>query len=1055
MNNKILTFAAALTLCVGLSAQTVKVSGVVTEGSTGEPLIGGTVMVVGTSNGVTTDADGRYSINAPVGKTLEYSCLGFISKTVKVAKAGTVNVILDEDSMMLEQAVAIGYGTMKRSDLTGAVASIGEDAIKQGVNTSIEQAMQGRIAGVQVMQNSGAPGGGISVQIRGINSLNGNEPLYIIDGVAISGQTSDNSSVLGSINPSDIVSMEVLKDASATAIYGSRASNGVVIITTRKGEEGKPKLSYEGYAGLQQLPKYLPTMTLPQYAEWYNTRAELQGWGEMEEFKDPSLLSEGTNWQKEIFKTAFMHNHQLSITGGTDKSSYAISGGYLDQDGVGLGSNFQRATMRANFDARITNWLNVGLNTSYAYTKQTTSIDDNGAITTALDQRPDVPARNPDGSFGSQDPDRSFNTFYSNPLFEATMKENYNTGNSFNYNVYANLTPVKGLSLRIEYAGSQSNGNTYFYQPSYSYGYVIKTSQSTRSANNSTYSSMKEYATYELPLGNHYFQVMAGHEAQWGSWEYLSGSREGYISNSLHSLAVGDASTATNSGNSSSWAIESFFGRLNYSYADRYLLTATVRADGSSNLGPNNRWGVFPSAAFAWKAGNEEFLKDVSWLDNLKLRLGWGIVGNQNASTYAYGTSMNNVTTAWGTSYYPGNFSNPDLKWEETQSYNVGLDFSAFDNRIEFIFDAYYKNITNLMMQASLPGYIINTEGMGMSAPWVNAGEMQNKGLEFTLNTVNISRPEFSWRSGLTLSFNRNKITALYSEDSKIFGSNGGNVYTISEVGQPVGLYYGYNVIGMFCEAEDFYQHDSAGNRIVDVDGNYLMTPRPVDSEGNMYEISETSIWLGDYIFEDVNGDGVIDEKDRTVIGDPNPIFTFGFNNTLTWRNFELTLFFNGSVGNSVYNVLRMNHTDPSGYGGKLQEVANFARVAKIDEYGDKSFENYYVTNPGTAQVQRISLAGANNNDNNRISSRFVEDGSYLRLKSVSLAYNLPRRFTEKIGMSWAQVYVNVQNAFTLTKYTGYDPEVGAYGQSVLLQGFDNGRYPSQRIYTIGAKINF
>ena len=1063
MTHKAFTFCralAALALATLLAAfnanaQSVKVSGVVSETGTGEPIIGAAVLIQGTRTGVVTDVDGHYALSAEVGKTLEVSCLGYNTKTVKVPKSGSLNIQLSEDSMMLEQSVAIGYGTMKRSDLTGAVSSINEDAIKQGVNTSIEQAMQGRIAGVQVMQNSGAPGGGISVQIRGINSLNGNEPLYIIDGVAISGQTSDNSSVLGSINPSDIVSMEVLKDASATAIYGSRASNGVVIINTKRGEEGKPKLSYEGYAGLQQLPKYLSTMTLPQYAEWYNTRAALQGWGEMEEFKDPTLLSEGTNWQKELFRTAFMHNHQVGLTGGTKTMSYAISGGYLNQDGIGLGSNFERATLRANFDAEVTKWLKVGLNTSYAYTKQTTTLDETGAIVTALDQRPDVAAKNPDGSFGAQDPDKSFNTFYSNPLFEATMKENYNTGNSFNYNIYADITPLKGLSIRAEYAGSQSNTNTYYYQPSYTYGYVVKNSESTRGWSGSTYQSFKTYATYEHAFGSHYFQVMAGHEAQWGSWEYLSGTRKGYISNSLHSLAVGDASTATNNGNGSSWAIESYYGRLNYNYADRYLLTATLRADGSSNLGPNNRWGWFPSAAFAWRASNEEFLKDVSWLENLKLRMGWGIVGNQNAGTYAYGTTMSNTATAWGTSYFPGNYANPDLKWEETQSYNVGLDFAAFNNRVEFIFDAYYKNITNLMMQASLPGYIINSEGAGMSAPWVNAGEMQNKGLEFTLNTVNISKPEFSWRMGLTLSFNRNKITALYSEDSKIYGTYGGNVYTISEVGQPVGLYYGYNVIGMFCQESDFYKQDSAGNFLLDEDGNRIPVARPADSNGDPYPISETSIWLGDYIYEDVNDDGVIDEKDRKVIGDPNPKFTFGWNNSLTWKNFELTLFFNGSVGNSVYNVLRMNHTDPSGYGGKLQETADFARVVQIDPEGGKDVSNYYVSNPNTAKVQRISLAGANNNDNNRISSRFIENGSYLRLKSVSLAYNLPRKFTDRLNIGWAQVYVNCQNAFTITAYSGYDPEVGAYGQSVLLQGLDNGRYPSQRIYTAGLKLNF
>ena len=1049
---------AAVLMGVGLftgHAQQVKVSGVVTEASTGETIIGAAVAVQGTSNGTVTNEKGRYEISVPAGATLEYSCIGYQTKTVTVGKSGTIDVVLDDDTILLEQAVAIGYGTMKRSDLTGSVASISEDQIKQGVNTSIEQAMQGRIAGVQVLQNSGAPGGGISVQIRGINTFNGNEPLYIIDGVAMSGQTSDNTSVLSGINPSDIVSLEVLKDASATAIYGSRASNGVVIITTRRGEEGKPKISYEGYAGVQQLSKFLKSMTLPEYAEWYNLRASMQGWGEMEEFKDPTLLTEGTNWQKELFHNAFMHNHQVGLTGGSKGMNYAISGGYLNQDGIGLGSNFERFTFRANFDADVTSWLKVGVNASYASTKQVTTLDEAGAIVTALDQRPDVPARNPDGTFGSQDPDKSFNTFFSNPLFEATMKENYSTGQSFNYNLYANINPLKGLNLRIEYAGNASTGESHYFQPAYQYGYVIQESLSTKGNSASKYRSFKTYATYDINVNKFKMQVMAGHEAQSGSWSNVSASRKGYITDSIHSLNVGDADTATNGGGGSSWAIESFYGRFNFNYDDRYLVTATARYDGSSNLGKNNRWGFFPSAAFAWRINNESFLKDVNWLNNLKLRLGWGKVGNQNASTYAYGTTMKTTVTAMGTGFFPGNYANPDLQWEETQSFNAGIDFAAFGNRVEFIADVYYKHIDNLMMQASLPAFLIDPDGAGMSAPWVNAGVMINKGLELTLNTVNISKPRFSWKSGLTLSFNRNTVKELYSTDSNVFGTYGGNIYTISTAGQPVGLYYGYNAIGMFTCEDDFYVKDASGNFVLNEDGSRKEVARPVDTDGNMYPIAENSIWVGDYIWEDVNGDGIINEKDRKVIGNPNPAFTFGFSNTITWRNFELSFFFNGSYGNSVYNILRQTHSDPGGYGGKLSDVAKFARVGLIDPDGDNVIGNVRVTNAGEALVQRISLGGQNNNDNNRISSRFVEDGSYIRLKNISLAYNLPHTVTEKMKIGWAQVYVNVQNVFTISKYSGYDPEVGAMGQSVLLQGLDNGRYPSQRIYTAGIKFSF
>lgn len=1053
---RILPVLALCFISMNSSAQNVTVSGIVSSNADGEPLIGATVSEKGTSNAVFTDVEGNYSIKTKVGATLVYSYVGYEAKNVKVGKSSTMDISLNENTAVLDEVVVVGYGAMKRSDLTGAVSSINEDAIKQGVNTSIEQAMQGRIAGVQVTQNSGAPGGGISVQIRGVNSLNGNEPLYVIDGVAISGQTSDDSSVLSSINPADIVSVEVLKDASATAIYGSRASNGVVLISTRQGKEGKAKISYEGYVGWQQLPKRVDTMNLPEYAEFYNIRAEIRGYGERADFYDPTLLTNGTDWQGELFRTAFMQNHQVGVTGGFKGTTYSISGGFIDQDGIGVGSNFRRASFRANFDTEITKWLNVGIRASYTDKKQVTTMSDNSLLNTALDQRPDIPARNPDGTFGFMEKDDN-NTYFSNPLFEALMRENYNTGRQFYYNAFANIKPVKGLNLRIEYGGNGSNNNTYFFQPNYQYGTVIVESESRRGSSKSDSWSLKTYATYDFNImEKNRFQIMAGHEAQHGTWENLNGSRKGFISDSIHNLDVGDASTATNSNAGSAWAIESYYGRLNYNFDDRYLLTATVRGDGSSNFGPNNRWGVFPSAALAWRISNEKFLRNVNWLSNLKLRLGWGIVGNQNAATYAYGTTMKNTTTAWGTGYYPGNYSNPDLKWEETHSYNVGLDLSLLENRIEFIVDAYYKDTNNLLMTASLPAYIIDSEYIGMTAPWVNVGGLNNKGLEFTLNSTNINTRDWTWNMGITLSLNRNKLTKLYSADSEVFGKVGDEVITRSATGDPVGQFFGYNVIGMFTKEADFYQHDANGEFLHDDDGNRIPVARPCDSNGDLYPIDPNSIWVGDYIYEDVNKDGKIDEKDRKYIGNPNPDFTFGFNNVIKYKDFTLQLFFNGSVGNDVYNVLYRNHTDPIKWNGKVNDVADFARIEMIDPaLGDKDITNVYISNPETAKVQRISAAGRNNNDNNRFSSRFIEDGSYLRLKNISLSYDLPRKILKKAGISYLQVYGGIQNLFTISKYRGYDPEIGAQGQNVLLQGIDNGRYPSQRIYTVGLRLNF
>lgn len=1038
-------------------AQSVNISGTVTDANTGEEVIGATVKVKGASGGTITDAMGNYKMSVASGATIEVSYVGYQTKQVKVTKGGQLDIQIAEDVNMLEQVVVVGYGVMKRSDLTGSVSSIDEKAIKQGVNTSLEQAMQGRIAGVQVTQNSGAPGGGISVQIRGINSLSGNEPLYVIDGIQVSGNTSSNNSVLSSINPSDITSIEVLKDASATAIYGSRASNGVVLITTKRGEEGKAKIQYEGYMGWQKLPKKLSVMNLPQYADFYNVRAAIQGWGTREDYRHPELLTNGTDWQDELFQVAFMHNHTLNVNGGNKDMHYSISGGYLDQDGVGIGSGFTRASFRGNFDTNVTDWLQIGTNVAYSNTKQTITFTESNVISTALSQFPDVAPRNPDGSYGVPEVN-DFATYYSNPIFEANMKENRTDNYQLDYNVFANIMPLKGLNVRIEYGGNRGWYNSYYFVPEYTYGSIMVESQSTRSKNLSKYASFKQYATYNFDIkSDHHFSVMLGHEAQWGNWESLSATRKGYISDAIHSLNVGDSSTATNSGDDGTeWGIESYFGRLNYNLLDRYLITATLRTDGSSSFGENNRWGWFPSAAIAWRISNEPFMEKAKFISNLKLRLGWGHVGNQSSGSYAYGATMSNVATAWGTGYYPGNFPNANLKWESTKAWNIGLDLSLFNNRIEFIVDWYYKNTDNLLMQASLPSYVINNDWMGMTAPWVNTGAIRNTGVEFTLNTVNISKKDLQWRTGATLSINRNKLTALNSEGSTITGTIGTETYTLSEIGGPVGRFYGYKVIGMFKEESDFYQKNAQGEFLLDATGNKVPVARPVDTNGELQPIAQNSIWVGDYIFEDINGDGKITESDRTFIGNPNPKFTFGLNNTITWKDFELSFFFNGSIGGDIYNLVRQQHTNTQGYGNKMSDVSNYARIALYDPEGSANdITNVYVSNAATASVQRISAAGTSLNDNNRVSDRFVENGSYVRLKTLSLAWNLPKKWLAPLKLDWVQVYGNVQNLFTISKYEGYDPEIGAQGQSVILQGIDNYRYPSQRIYTFGLKVKF
>ena len=1020
------------------------VTGVVTSGTDGEALIGVSVQVKERPQvGTITDFEGRYSLQARSNETIVFSYIGFKSQEVKASKT-VVNVELEEDSEILDEVVVVGYGTMKRSDLTGSVVSVGEDEIKQSIVTSLDQALQSKAAGVSVTQNSGTPGGGISVSIRGINSLNGNEPLYVIDGVAISGNNDSNSSVLSSINPSDVVSMEILKDASATAIYGSRASNGVVLITTKQGQAGKTRITYEGYYGLQQLPKKLGVMNLREYAEYQNLRAEVIGFGERAEFADISLLGEGTDWQGEIFQNASMHNHQLNISGGNDNVKYSLSAGYLQQEGIAIGSDFERFSARVNMDNKITKWLSTGLRASVAQTTQNNTIDSGNIIRTAIEQLPDTPARNPDGSWGAQ-AENMYGTYFSNPVAEALMRENYNRGLQMYVDFFADVTLWKGLVFRAEYAGNYYYSNTYQYTPSYDYGHYVQSSTGSRGANNGSNWTLKTYLTYNGTFGKHNISVMAGHEAQENSYETLYASRDNYLFNTIHELNMGDSSTAKNSSGRGSSAIESYYGRLNYGYDDRYLATFTVRGDGSSSFGPANRWGVFPSMALAWKINNEKFLKNVKWLNNLKLRLGWGLVGNQSASSYAYGVTMASAASIWGTGFYAGNYPNDKLKWEETKAWNAGIDLNLFDNRVEFIFDTYLKNTDNLLMQASLPSYVTGI----INSPWVNAGAMENKGAEFTLNTVNISKKDFTWRTGITISFNKNKITKLYTETAGLSGTiDGAQTLTYSTVGQPVGQYYGYKVIGMFKEESDFYQRDADGNFLLDKNGNRL----PVALPENQH-IAKDEVWVGDYIFEDLNGDGVIDEQDRTYLGNPEPKFSYGFNNTFTYKGFDMNIFINGVYGNKLVNLFRKDFTNPMRNSNLLKEATGIAHVELIDPAQPEEIWNVHVSNPESATVQRLNTADGN--DNNRMSSRFVEDGSYLRIKNISLGYTFPQKWTRKWHIENLRVYMNIQNAFTFTKYKGYDPEVGAYNYNVLLRGVDYARYPSQRIYTVGLNLSF
>lgn len=1044
--NKQMIFAFFLMLIPVVSmAQSVAVRGTVKD-ATGETLLGVNVMEQGTSNGTITDLDGKFEIRVAANATLTFTYVGYKPLNVAVNNRQNIAVVLEPDTKLLDEVVVVGYGQMRRSDVTGSVVSVSSEAIQKTVSTSIDQVLQGRAAGVQVQQNSGMPGGSSSIRIRGINSLNAsNEPIFVIDGVVIDGSTGSSSeNALASINPSDIVSMDILKDASATAIYGSRAANGVILITTKRGQKGDAKISYNGYTGWQEMPKKLRLLNLQEYAYHKNARtlaAIVQG---DDNFVRPDLLGVGTDWQDELFTQAPMTSHNLSMTGGNELTNFAIGAGYLSQDGIAIGSGFERLSLRSNVDAQLRKWLKTGVNFNFSNSTQKVTVADESLIKIALKQTPNVAVRNADGGYDGPDT-REY--VQNNPVGLAMIKENYNEKTGIRANTYLEAKVIEGLTYKTELSFDYGINNTYKFNPSYSFG-AIESSvvESERAKSYSKFWSWRNIVNYNRTFDElHSINFMAGQEMQKSQWEYLMGFRNGFITNVAHDLNAGDANSAKNSGSSGGGALMSYFGRMFYSFDDKYLLTATLRRDGSSNFAPGNRWGWFPSAALAWKISNESFLHNHDVIDNLKLRLGWGRVGNQNIESYAYTSTMATVASIWGTALLSGNTANPDLKWETTSSSNIGVDFNLFRNRIEFIADFYYKKTDNLLLRLPLPAYV-GTAGQGStSPPWANIGSLENKGVELTLNTVNIDKKGFSWRSNFVFSLNRNKVLSLDTEssilDREIQEGSERTIVTRTAVGQPIGQYYGYKVIGRFEKATDFYYKDANGN------------VQPIALPQGM-SIGETGVWIGDYIFEDRNNDGVIDEEDRTYIGNPEPKFTYGIGNTFAYKNFDLTVSLTGSYGNRIINYQRRWLENPRENTNVLKAATEYAVLDRIDPAGPNDYRNIHIVG-GNPYMPRMAASSAASTSNFRYSDKFVEDGSFLRIQNISFGYTLPRRLTSKAGIETLKFYTNLQNVFTFTKYSGYDPEVGSNNQDALMTGIDNARYPSPRIYTFGLNLTF
>lgn len=1049
MKRSFLLFITSMLLYVSGYAQTLKIVGKVTSADNSQPMPGVNIKVKGSATGTVSAFDGSYTITAAPGNVLVFTFLGYSSQQVPVKESGTINVKLNPTSSDLNEVVVIGYGKAKRKDVTGSISSIKGDDLRQTLPTTFDQALQGKVAGVVVQQVSGQPGGGVSIQIRGVSSITGsNSPLYVIDGVIIPpvSDPGNGGNPLNSINPADIETIDVLKDASATAIYGSQATNGVVVITTKRGKAGSPTVSYDFYQGDQEIPKQLPTMNLQQYATFMDARALVWGFGARPEFANPQYLGVGTNWQSELFRRAPMSSHTVTVSGGDAKTQYLLAGSYFDQQGIALGSYFKRYSVRLNLDNKTTNWLKVGTSLQLAHINQNQNTTASSVISSALSLTPDVPVQNPDGSWGGVTDPEGWIPGIVNPVAIAQLVTNVSTRNQVFGNAYAEIQFTRDLSFRTEASGNFDFGTADNFTPTYTFGKVINgTNSGSSNSSQDIYTVLRNFLTYNHNFNNFYINALVGHEAQSNWSEYISAARTNFPSNTVQAISAGDPTSATNSGSYGPGnSTESYFGRVNFSWADKYLLTGNIRDDGSSSFPANNRWGLTYSGAFAWKINNEDFLKGVKEINELKLRLGYGLTNNQNIPGNTYVTQLTTVANGIsGIAQFQSNLPNPNVTWEKTDYYNAGIDGTFFNGRINFSLDVYDRETKGLLLAEPLPLYSGTTTGYSpgsMAAPYANVGSMRNRGVDFHISTTNISRKDFSWKSDFTLSRNINKVLSLGNGGSDAsltqISYTNNEVVEKTVVGQPIGEFYGYVFDGIFATPKDFQTH-----------------ALPVNQSGKPYPISPSGggIWYGDRKYKDLNGDGIIDSRDQTFLGSPIPKFQYGINNSFVYKNFDLNFFFSGDYGNKVFNQMSIQQTNPTASTAYFTSVLNYARLGMVNPAGSASdVNNVYVTNPNTTVV---GLRNDNTNDNTRSSNLYIQDGSFLKCKNITLGYRLPENLLSKIYVHSIRVYATVTNVFTITKYQGMDPEIGSWNP--LQAGWDSGYYPQPRVYTVGANITF
>jgi TonB-linked SusC/RagA family outer membrane protein len=1058
--HKLWFVTACLLMALSLAAQqgtTQKITGKIASRNLGTPLAGATVTVRGTNNAVVSNEKGEFVIEAQPGQTLVISLVGYTPKEVKAASAALRGIFLEEDYNHLQDVVVVGYGKMKKTDLSSSQVTVTSEELHRTVNGTIEQALQGKAANVYVASSNAQPGAAPSVIIRGVSSLSqGSQPLYVIDGVQIKpsdpqggaagsyNAPASYTSPLAGLNPDDIETINVLQGPSATAIFGAAGGNGVVMITTKHGKSGESKISFNTMLSQQQLPKFAPVMKLPQYAAFRNELQQAGGANSEADFGDPSVLGPGSNWQAALFRKMLQQKHQLSLSGGNEKTTFYLSGEYFNQEGIAQGSGFNRGSVRLNLDNNTRKWLKIGTNFSVNLTKEQIVTSNNSLIETAIDISPGIAIKNSDGTWGGPAAGTAYANNFVNPIALANLNTNYNKGFGGLGGVYADVTFLKGLVWHTEANGTYNYLTNYQFNPTYTFGTTIKNvATGSKQVTTNYWWNVHTRLQYDTKIDKHSISVMAGHEASASSYETLYGYKDGFVNNTVQTLNAGASDNSqSNSSTLNTSSKESYFGRLLYIYNNKYIVQGTYRYDGSSAFGLNNRWGGFPAFSAAWKISEEPFMRNIPNLNDLKLRGEYGWSGNSGSNGLAQYAVLTSYPTAFGTGFLPSNFPNPNLQWEVDKTTNLGFDLHMFNSRLEIIGDAYIKNITKLLTYSSYPGYQGGGTGNGgLAWPETNVGSMQNKGFGITVNTINYSDRNFSWKTGINFSLDRNKVQSLSNTINAIYETNTNNQQAqfVTKVGQPVGMITGYIAQGLFQDYKDIIGHaNQTSNSKVTVDPN-------------------TGSWVGDVKFKDVNGDGVIDQKDRVVLGNPWPKYTFGFNNFFSYKNFDLNIFIMGSVGNDIVNLQKYLNSLPGSKGAYENYYASVSNFARPSSYNAADALVATLTNPNTL-VPRVFTSTANGND--KLTQWNVESGTYVRVKNVSLGYNFPARWVSHIAMRGLRIAVNAQNLITITKYTGFDPEIGPFnyynsGNPTIINGLDNGRYPNVRMYSVNVLADF